>query len=440
MSEPAAGSQPPEACGLNINTETLGPEAIIQRRGKRMQFKKLEFKNKDGQTLSARLDLPQDGKLAAYVLFAHCFTCSKNIKAAAHISRALTREGLAVLRFDFTGLGESEGDFADTNFSSNVDDLILAADFLKIHYRAPEILIGHSLGGAAVLQAASRIPSSTAVVTIAAPSDPKHLKRALGGVATSIQNQGQADVTLAGRTFTLKKQFLDDLEFVNMQKTLKNLNRALLILHSPIDKTVGIENAAQIFQTARHPKSFISLDKADHLLANDEDSQYAGSVIAAWARKYVGAFHKRAPEPESVENLVIARIGKSGLITDISAEGHRLVADEPVANGGTGLGPAPFGYLMAGLGACTAMTLRMYADRKEWPLDAVTVKLRHQKIDAADCDDCQTKEGKLDQIQREIELTGALDSPQKQRLMQIADRCPVHRTLKSEIIIRSTLK
>jgi uncharacterized OsmC-like protein/pimeloyl-ACP methyl ester carboxylesterase len=405
-----------------------------------MQFKSLEFKNKDGQTLSARLDLPLDGKPAAYALFAHCFTCSKNIKAVAHISRALTREGLAVLRFDFTGLGESDGNFADTNFSSNVDDLILAADFLKSKYQAPDILIGHSFGGAAVLQAAGRIPSSTAVVTIAAPSDPQHVKRALGSATASIQNRGQADITLAGRTFTLKKQFLDDLDFVNMRETLKNLDRALLILHSPIDETVGIENAAKIFQAARHPKSFISLDKADHLLTDSEDSQYAGSVIAAWARKYINANYTDETKMDSAEKQVITRIGQSGLATDIMAEGHRLVADEPVSKGGSGSGPTPYNYLMAGLGACTAMTLRMYSDRKQWPLDSVTVKLSHQKIHAADCEDCQTKEGKLDQIEREIELTGALDDQQKQRLMQIADRCPVHRTLRSEIIVKSKLK
>ena len=220
-----------------------------------MQFKKLEFKNKDGQLLSARLDLPMDGRPLAYALFAHCFTCSKNIKAIAHISRALTRAGLAVLRFDFTGLGESEGDFADTNFSSNVDDLIVAADFLESHYEAPQILIGHSFGGAAVLQAAARVPASTAVVTIAAPADPQHVRQALGSAAETIQNRGEADVNLAGRTFKLKKQFLDDLEFVNMKTTLQNLNKAFLVLHSPIDSTVGIENAAQIFQTARHPTS-----------------------------------------------------------------------------------------------------------------------------------------------------------------------------------------
>jgi uncharacterized OsmC-like protein/alpha/beta superfamily hydrolase len=405
-----------------------------------MQFKNLEFKNKDGQALSARLDLPLDGKPLAYALFAHCFTCSKNTKAIAHISRALTRQGLAVLRFDFTGLGESEGDFADTNFSSNVEDLIVAADFLKANYQAPEILIGHSFGGAAVIQAAGRIPSSTAVVTIAAPSDPQHVTRALGSAAVSIQNEGQADVTLAGRTFTLKKQFLDDLHFLNMTETLKNLDRALLVLHSPIDETVGIENAARIFQAARHPKSFISLDTADHLLTNSEDSLYAGSVIAAWARKYMNASYTDEAKMEIAENQVITQIEKTGLTTDILAEGHRLVADEPVSIGGNGLGPTPYGYLLAGLGACTAMTLRMYADRKEWPLDSVTVKLNHQKIHAADCGDCQTKEGKLDQIEREIQLSGALDDQQKQRLMQIADRCPVHRTLHSEIVVKSMLK
>ena len=405
-----------------------------------MQFKNLEFKNRDGHMLAARLDLPLEGKPLAYALFAHCFTCSKNTKAIAHISRALCREGLAVMRFDFTGLGESEGNFADTNFSSNVDDLIVAADFLKANYRAPEILIGHSFGGAAVIQAASRIPSSTAVVSIAAPSDPQHVTRALGKAAVSIQNQGQADVVLAGRTFTLKKQFLDDLDFVNMAETLKNLNRALLVLHSPIEETVGIENAALIFQAARHPKSFISLDTADHLLTHFEDSLYAGSVIAAWARKYVSASYADEAKREGQENRVIAQIGKTGLTTDILAEGHRLIADEPVSIGGNGSGPTPYGYLLAGLGACTAMTLRMYADRKEWPLDSVTVKLNHQKIHAADCEDCQIKEGKLDQIEREIELSGALDDQQEQRLLQIADRCPVHRTLHSEIVIKSKLK
>ena len=405
-----------------------------------MKFTKLEFENKDGQALAARLDLPVAGKPAAYALFAHCFTCSKNIKAIAHITRALNREGIAVMRFDFTGLGESEGDFADTNFSSNVDDLIVAANFLKSLYEAPKILIGHSFGGAAVLQAARRIPSSKAVVTIAAPADPRHVTQSLGSATRVIQSRGEAEVSLAGRTFKVKKQFLDDLQLVNMKEVLKNLNRALLVLHSPVDETVGIENAAQIFQAARHPKSFVSLDKADHLLTEQADSLYAGAVIAAWACKYIDVSDRDQPSEDKGRHQVTTQIGKSGYVTDIMAAGHSLVADEPPSMGGTDLGPAPYDLLMAALGTCKAMTLRMYSDRKQWPLEAVTVQLNHKKIDAADCETCQTKEGKLDQFDCEIDLSGELDDQQKKRLLQIADRCPVHRTLHSEIIVRSKLK
>ena len=252
-----------------------------------MQFKNIEFANASGQTLSARIDLPAGAKPIAYALFAHCFTCSKNIKAISHISRALIREGIAVLRFDFTGLGESEGDFAETNFTSNVEDLVMAAEFMAKKYKAPQILIGHSLGGAAVLQAAAGIASAAAVITIAAPADPGHVSQALGDSKEIIERRGEANVELEGRIFKIKKQFLDDLESVRMQETIRNLNRALLILHSPVDSVVGIENAAKIFQTARHPKSFISLDKADHLLMNQKDSLYAGSIIATWALRYI---------------------------------------------------------------------------------------------------------------------------------------------------------
>jgi putative redox protein len=405
-----------------------------------MQYKKLQFANKTGQKLSARLDLPLDGKPLAYALFAHCFTCSKNLKAIAHISRALTREGIAVLRFDFTGLGESEGDFADTNFSSNVGDLVAAAQFLQSNFEAPKILIGHSFGGAAVLQAASAIPSSQAVVTIAAPADPGHVRHALGSTKEKIERQGEAEVRLAGRTFRIKKQFLDELTVVNMQETLRKLDKALLIFHSPIDDVVGIENAAQIFQAARHPKSFISLDQADHLLTNSNDSQYVGSVIAAWAVKYLDG-HREDDKPKNIpDNRVMTSIGRSGLVTEIQVNNHSLVADEPVAAGGTNLGPTPYDYLVAALGACTSMTLRMYADRKGWPLESTSIRLKHQKIHAIDCQDCELKEGVLDKIEREIELDGPLDHEQRQRLIKIADRCPVHRTLRSEIIIDTHLK
>lgn len=255
--------------------------------GRAMQFRKLEFANRAGQRLAARIDLPDDSPPAAYALFAHCFTCSKNIKAASHISRALTAEGIAVFRFDFTGLGESEGDFGDTNFSSNVEDLVAAAEYMTREFEGPRLLIGHSLGGAAVLQAASMIPSSMAVITIAAPADPNHVSLALGDTKEIIERQGEANVDLAGRTFKIKKQFLDDLESVSMQQTIKNLKKALLILHAPTDGVVGIDNAARIFAAARHPKSFISLDNADHLLMNPKDSQYVGTLIATWASKYI---------------------------------------------------------------------------------------------------------------------------------------------------------
>ena len=256
-----------------------------------MRFKKLEFMNSAGQRLSARIDLPPDSEPVVYALFAHCFTCSKNIKAAGHISRALIREGIAVFRFDFTGLGESEGDFSDTNFSSNVQDLVDAADFMAQNYAGPKILIGHSLGGAAVIQAASKIPSSRAVVTIAAPADPGHVSLALGESKDLIERQGEANVNLAGRTFRIRKQFLKDLESVRMQQTIRNLHRALLILHSPTDGIVGVDNAAQIFKAARHPKSFISLDNADHLLMNPADSRYVGSIISTWASRYLDDNH-----------------------------------------------------------------------------------------------------------------------------------------------------
>jgi putative redox protein len=404
-----------------------------------MQFKNIEFKNESGQNLSARLDLPLEGRPIAYALFAHCFTCSKNLKAIAHISRALTREGVAVMRFDFTGLGESEGDFGETNFSSNVEDLITAAQFMEANFEAPKILIGHSFGGAAVLQAAAKIPSSVAVVTIAAPADPGHVKHALGRSRDTIERRGEAEVELAGRTFKIKKQFLDNLEFVNMQETLRQLNRALLIFHSPVDDIVGIENAARIFQAARHPKSFISLDKADHLLSNVSDSRYVGTVIAAWSLKYLNGSQTRAADSASADGHVITRTGQSGLLTDILANHHSLIADEPLDIGGTDLGPSPFQYLTSALGACTSMTLRMYADRKKWPLESVSVKLKHKKIPATDCESCETKQGMIDQFDREIELEGPLDDDQKKRLQQIADRCPVHRTLKSEIVINTKL-
>jgi uncharacterized OsmC-like protein/esterase/lipase len=406
-----------------------------------MQFQKLTFKNERGERLAARLDMPIDEKPRAFALFAHCFTCTKNLNAVFHINQALTRRGIAILRFDFTGLGESEGDFTETNFRTNVFDLVSAANFLAENFEAPKLLIGHSLGGAAVLQAAAHIPSSVAVATIAAPFDLGDVRRHLGSSARDIEERGEATITLAGKQFVLTKQFLDDLEQTRMEDSIRSLGRALVVFHSPRDTVVGIENAGKIFQTAKHPKSFISLDRSDHLLSDRTDARYLGEVLAAWAGKFIRELGDPArPSRDLTDNRVVVRTGKVGYQTEIAANGHRLIADEPVSVGGADTGPTPYDYLVAALGACTSMTLRMYGDRKHLPLDGVVVRLRHRKIHANDCAECATKEGAVDMIEREIELIGTLDESQRKRLLEIADRCPVHRTLHSEILVKSWLK
>jgi uncharacterized OsmC-like protein/alpha/beta superfamily hydrolase len=405
-----------------------------------MQFQKLRFQNAEGRWLAARLDLPIDEKPHAYAIFAHCFTCTKNINAIVNISRALTGQGIAVLRFDFTGLGESEGNFAETSFSTNVSDLVLAAEFLTKNFEAPALLIGHSLGGAAVLQAASSIPSVRAVATIGAPAHASDVLKHLGNSLQVLKEGGEAAVDIGGRPFTIKHQFVDDLQRDGLEESIHGLRKPLLIFHSPVDEIVSIDNAAEIFRAARHPKSFISLDHADHLLSKREDSLYAGSVLAAWAKRYLDAAPKESAAGEILDGEVVARTGKVGFRTEIDAGGHHLVADEPIAVGGSGTGPNPYDFLLSALGACTGMTLRMYADRKKWPLDAVSVWLKHGKIHAEDCDNCGSDGGNIDFIQREIELDGELDPDQKQRLLAIAERCPVHRTLQASTRIATKLK
>ena len=406
-----------------------------------MQFQKLYFKNQDGKRLAARLDLPLDEKPTAFAVFAHCFTCTKNFNAVVNINRALALHGIAVLRFDFTGLGESEGDFAETSFSSNVADLVSAADFLRDAYEAPRLLIGHSLGGAAVIQAAQRIPSAEAVSTIAAPAELKGLFRFMDGPPLEeLEKEGETTINISGRDFKIKKQFLSDLQQGNMEEAIRALRRPLLIFHSPVDQIVSIDQAAKIFTAARHPKSFISLDKAEHLLANREDSLFVGSMLAAWALKYLKISERKYNQPELSDNQIIARTGKTGFRTEIIANGHRLVADEPIPVGGANSGPTPYDLLVSALGACTGMTIRMYADRKKLPLDSIIVRLRHEKIHAEDCLDCEDKGSKIDSIEREIELQGDLDQSIRQRILEIANRCPVHRTLESRSRIVSKLK
>ena len=406
-----------------------------------MQFQKLYFRNKDGKRLAARLDLPLDEKPRAFALFAHCFTCTKNLNAVVNINRALALQGIAVLRFDFTGIGESEGDFSDTNFSTNVADLVSAAEFLADTYEAPRLLIGHSLGGAAVIQAAGKIDSVEAVSTIAAPAELAGLFSFIDGASLKkLEDDGETLLDIEGQNFKIKKQFLDSLRMENMNEAIRNLRRPLLIFHSPVDRVVAIEQAAKIFAAANHPKSFISLDKADHLLSRREDSQYAGQVLAAWASKYLDASGKKPAMPEPGDNRVTAYTGKAGFRTEIIANDHRLVADEPVPVGGANSGPTPYDLLAAALGACTGMTLRMYADRKKLDLDAAVVRVRHSKIHVADCQDCEDPGSRIDYIEREIELQGNLDGPTRRRMLEIADRCPVHKTLASGSRIVSRLK
>ncbi len=400
-----------------------------------MNSKTYTFVNADGHLLAARLDLPPLRTPRAYALFSHCFTCSKELVAVRNISSALTEAGIAVFRFDFPGLGKSEGSFSETTFTTNVDDLYRASQFLKEIAEAPQIIIGHSLGGAAAIRAASLIDSVRVVVTIGTPADPVHITHLLSSKLGEIESEGAATVSIAKRDFLIKQAFIDDLESVSMEDATRRLRKALLIFHSPVDEMVGIENAASIYGRALHPKSFISLDGADHLLSNPDDSRYVGQTIAAWATRYL------EPVPVSEDpDEVLVRIGASGLRADILTNGQHMIADEPLSVGGTNLGPTPYDYLTAGLGACTAMTLRMYADHKKWPLQSVEVRLRHDKIHATDCEECETRTGKVDVIERVITLGGNFDETQRARLLEIADRCPVHRTLESQVKVSTRLE
>ena len=400
-----------------------------------MPTERFQLAGTGGHQLAAALDLP-DGAITAYALFAHCFTCSKDVLAAKRISTALAAKGIAVLRFDFTGLGSSEGDFANSTFSSNVADLVLAADHLRQTRKAPAILIGHSLGGAAILAAAGQVAEAKAVVTIAAPSDPAHVTGLFGEHIDDIRKHGEVEVSLAGRPFRIKREFLDDVAEQGLTAQIAKLHKALLVMHSPTDDTVGIDNATHIFVAAKHPKSFVSLSGADHLLSQRRDSAYVADVIAAWAERYVEPAPAAMTEAGEAPRRVVVQETRLGKFQQtVTAGPHHLVADEPVAAGGQDTGPGPYDLLVAGLGACTSMTMRMYADRKQLPLDRVTVTLKHSKIHAEDCDECETREGMLDQIERDISIEGALDAGQRAKLMEIADKCPVHRTLHSEIRI-----
>ena len=403
-----------------------------------MNIQKVSFTNKDKEQLAGRLELPLDRKPHNFVIFAHCFTCTKNLTAIKNVGRALTNSGFGVLRFDFTGLGESEGDFENTNFSGNVDDLIEAADFLENNFMAPTLIIGHSLGGTAALFAAARLPSIKAVAVINSPSTPSHVMHLLKDSKQEITKNGKAKVNLGGIDFTIKKQFLDDIENKSLGNVVSNLRKALLILHSPQDQIVGINNAEEIYRTAHHPKSFISLDGVDHLLSKKEDSQYVGEVIAGWASRYVEI--PQVEELKSKSKVAASLDQDNKFTTDLKLGDHYFLADEPLNFGGNNFGPSPYEFLSAGLAACTAMTIHMYARRKKWEVKNVSVHINYSKDHAMDCERCEEDSAKIDTFTREISLTGNLDKDQKKRLLEIADKCPVHKTLNSETQVITRLK
>jgi uncharacterized OsmC-like protein/pimeloyl-ACP methyl ester carboxylesterase len=397
-----------------------------------MPTKRVSFQTREGQRLAARLEVPTGRPPRAFALFAHCFTCTMNIKAAVRVSRALAREGIGVLRFDFAGLGESDGDFADTNFSSNVEDLLAARDYLEENHQAPAILIGHSLGGAAVLQAARHMPSVRAVATVGAPSDPAHVTDLLRESLDEIKSKGEARIQLAGRPIRLKQQFVEDLYAAKVEEAVRNLGKALLIFHSPVDTTVSIEHAARLFDMARHPKSFVSLDHADHVLSRAEDSEYVGTVLAAWARKYVDIAPADPHRGHDHRGHQVAVETGLSYTSEIWAQGHALVADEPESLGGNDAGPNPYGFVQSGLGACTAITVRMYANRKEWPLEGIAVSLDYRRVPK---DELEEGDRRVDEMIQTVTLQGPLSEKQRQRLMQIAERCPVHRSLDAGVRI-----
>ena len=399
---------------------------------------KFEFQSPQGHTLAGRLDLPLVGKPVAYAVFAHCFSCSKDFAASRNIAVRLAAEGIATLRFDFTGLGHSQGEFANSHFRANVEDLVTAIQAMGEAGMAPSLLVGHSLGGAAVLQATAKLEQIKAVAVIGAPYDPQHSTARLNGDLDAIRANGQGEVEIAGRAFTITAEFLDSMKPQALDETLARLRAALLILHAPLDSYVGVENATSIFLKAKHPKSYHSLDQADHLLTKPADAEFVGETIATWAKRYLPLADPPATPSDS--QVFVSETGVGKFQNLVTSAHHSMIADEPKSYGGLDSGPGPYDFLMAGLGACTSMTIRMYAERKGWPLEGVSVALDHAKVHANDCESCETTTGKIDQITKRIELEGPqLSAEQRQRLLEIADKCPVHRTLHAEVEVLTTL-
>ncbi len=402
-----------------------------------MNSENVHFTNKEGIELSAKLDLPISGKVQHYAIFAHCFTCNKNLNAVRSISSAMTNNQIAVLRFDFTGLGDSEGDFSETNFSSNVNDIIAASEFLSEHYEKPELLVGHSLGGAGVLFSANAIDSIKAIATIGAPSNPEHIKKLFTEKIEVIKEKGEAEVNIGGRSFKIKKQFLEDVNNTDFNFKKHKHQPAILIMHSPQDNIVGINNAREIYERLMHPKSFITLNGSDHLISKKEEAIYAGELIAKWAMRYLS---KKEKDVFETHQSVAVRTHSDSFTTEIVNGKHSLIADEPKDVGGDDLGPSPYELLLSALGTCTSMTLKLYLDKKGWNYKNIEVHLSHRHNHSEDAKNPENPSGKIDEIERDIIIEGDFTEEQKNKIIEIADKCPVHRTLHSPTVVNTRWK
>lgn len=404
-----------------------------------MKSTKLKIENKNGQALQAHLELPANQKPNYYAIFAHCFTCSSTLSAVKNISRALTTHGFGVLRFDFTGLGKSEGEFADSHFSANVDDLIAVSDYMKVHFKAPSLLVGHSLGGAAVITAGAQLENIKAIATIGAPSSVDHVTHLFSHGINEVKEKGEAQVHIGGRPFTINKEFIENFDKTDLPSIVKNLRKPILVMHSPTDTIVGIKNAEEIYINAHHPKSFITLDGADHLLSNSKDSMYAGNMIGTWSQRYFETAENEMLETKGEQLVGHLNVAEDNFTTTIQTKNHNMIADEPASIGGDDFGPSPYDYLSAGLAACTVMTLKMYAQRKKWDLQEVFVYITYSKKHSDDLLIEVDTPTRFDHLQKKLKFIGNLDDKQKQRLKEIASKCPVHKTLQSEVLIDTEL-
>jgi len=404
-----------------------------------MKSTKLKIENKNGLALQAHLELPANQKPNYYAIFAHCFTCSSTLSAVKNISRALTTHGFGVLRFDFTGLGKSEGEFADSHFSANVADLIAVSDYMQLHYKAPSLLVGHSLGGAAVITAGAELENIKAIATIGAPSSVDHVTHLFSHGINEVKEKGEAQVHIGGRPFTINKDFIENFDKTDLPAIVKNLRKPILVMHSPTDTIVGIKNAEEIYHNAHHPKSFITLDGADHLLSNSKDSVYAGNMIGTWAQRYFETVENEMLETKGEQLVGHLNLLEDNFTTTIQTKNHNMIADEPASIGGDDFGPSPYDYLSAGLAACTVMTLKMYAQRKKWDLQEVFVYITYSKKHSDDLMIEVDTPTRFDHLQKKLKFIGNLDDKQKQRLKEIASKCPVHKTLQSEVLIDTEL-